>query len=133
MTEISLNCDVKQPIQLAFYDSDGRPILFNLRVLSLSLFVFHVTCNEISVIYVTTQMCRRTEEEGCTYGRDPNAIDISQVSLTCPSYTETGLPFLYVDSDTPPHLVHFYDTLGIWRRILDLNPRRPHGGIVLCI
>ena len=24
---------------------------------------FYVTCNDISVIYVTAQMCRRTEEE----------------------------------------------------------------------
>ena len=31
----------------------------------------------------------------CTYGRAPNAIDISQGSLTCPSYTDTGPPFLY--------------------------------------
>ena len=29
----------------------------------LSLLVFYVTCNNISVIYVTAQMCRRTEEE----------------------------------------------------------------------
>ena len=54
-----------------------------------------------------------------TYGRAPNAIDISKGSLTCPSYTDTEPPFLYCDSDTPPHLVVFYDTLG--RRILDLN------------
>ena len=26
----------------------------------------------------------------CTYGRAPNAIDISQGSLTCPTYTDTG-------------------------------------------
>ena len=31
--------------------------------LSLSLLVLYVTCNDISVIYVTAQMCRRTEEE----------------------------------------------------------------------
>ena len=31
--------------------------------LSLSLLVFNVTCNDISVIYVTAQMCKRTEEE----------------------------------------------------------------------
>ena len=49
----------------------------------------------------------------CTYGRAPNAIDISHGSLTCPSYTDTGPSFLYGDSDTPPHLVAFYDTLGI--------------------
>ena len=34
--------------------------------------------------------CRRS----CTCGRAPNAIDISQDSLTCPSYTDTGPPFL---------------------------------------
>ena len=30
---------------------------------SFSLLVFYVTWNDISVIYVTAQMCRRTEEE----------------------------------------------------------------------
>ena len=30
----------------------------------------------------------------CTYGRVPNAKDISQGSLTCPSYTDTGPPFI---------------------------------------
>ena len=29
----------------------------------LSVLEFYVSCNDISVIYVTTQMCRRTEEE----------------------------------------------------------------------
>ena len=29
----------------------------------------------------------------CTYCRAPNAINISQGSLTCPSYTDTGPPF----------------------------------------
>ena len=33
------------------------------RVLSLSLMVFYVTCNDISVIYVTAQMGRQTEED----------------------------------------------------------------------
>ena len=45
--------------------------------------------------------------KSCTYGRATNAIDISQGSLTCPSYTDTGPPFLYDDYDTPPHLVAF--------------------------
>ena len=70
--------------------------------------MFYVTCNDISAIYVTAQMCRRS-------GQAPNAIDISQGSITCPSYTNKGPPFLYGDSDTPPHLVAFYDTLGIRR------------------
>ena len=73
---------------------------------------------------------------GCTYGRASDAIDISYGPLTCPSYTDTGPPFLYGDSDTPPHLVAFYDTLGIRRTYSRLNPppppRRPHGGVVSC-
>ena len=39
--------------------------------LSVCVLEFNVTCNEISVIYVTAQMCRRTEEEvvpTCTVG-----------------------------------------------------------------
>ena len=58
----------------------------------------------------------------CTYSRAPNAIDIWQGSLTCPSYTDTGPPFLYGDSDTPPHLVALYDTLGIRRMYSRLKP-----------
>ena len=58
----------------------------------------------------------------CIYGRAPNAIDISYGSLTCMSYTDTGPPFLYGDSDTTPHLVAFYDTLGIRRTYSRLKP-----------
>ena len=29
----------------------------------ICVLAFYVTCNDISVIYVTAQMCRRTEEE----------------------------------------------------------------------
>ena len=57
-----------------------------------------------------------------TYGRAPNAIENSQGSLTFPSYTDTGPPFLYGDSDTPPHLVAFYNTLGIRRKYSRLKP-----------
>ena len=59
------------------------------------------------------QMCKRTEEVIPTVGH--NATDISHVTLTCPSYTDTEPPFLYGDFDTPPSLVAFYDTLGIQR------------------
>ena len=55
----------------------------------------------------------------CTYGR---AIDISQGTLTCPSYTDAEQPFLFGDSDTPPHLIAFYDTLGIRRTYSRLKP-----------
>ena len=56
------------------------------------------------------------------YGRAPNAIDISQGSLTCLFYTDTGPPFLYGDSDTPPHFVAFYDTLEIRRTYSRFKP-----------
>ena len=82
-----------------------------------------------------SQICDGTDVQAAwrrsfTYGLAPNAIDISQGSLTCPSYTDTGPPFLYGDSDTPPHLIAFYDTLWIRRMYSRLNPspRRPHGG-----
>ena len=55
----------------------------------------------------------------CTHGRAPNAIDISQGSLTCPSYTDKGPPFVYDDSDTPPHLVPFTTRWGYGGRILE--------------
>ena len=60
--------------------------------------------------------------KSCTYGRAPNAIDISQGSLRCPSYTDTGQPFLYGDSDKPPQIVAFYNTLGIRRTYSRLKP-----------
>ena len=44
-----------------------------------------------------------------------------------------GTTLLYGDSDTPPHLVAFYDTLGIRRTYLDLNPGVLTGGIPLYV
>ena len=66
-----------------------------------------------------SHICKGTDVQAdwrrsCTYDRAPNAIDISQGSLMCPSYTDTGPPFIYGDSDTPPHLVAFYDTIDRW-------------------
>ena len=57
---------------------------------ALSILVFYVICNNISVIYVTSQMCRRTEKEVVPTVGLPPAIDISQGSLTCPSYNRHG-------------------------------------------
>ena len=91
--------------------------------------MFYVTCNDISVIHVTAQIYLQADwRRSCTYGRAPNAIDILQGSLTCPSYTDTTPPFYTRVSDAPPHLVAFYDTLGIRRTYSRLKPRRPHGG-----
>ena len=54
-----------------------------------------------------------------------NAIDISQGSLTCPSCTDTGPTFLYGDSDTPPHLIAFYEHTGDTE---DVKPPAPFMG-----
>ena len=67
--------------------------------------MFYVTCNNISVIYVTEQMCRQTEEVVPMVGLP---IDILQGSLMCLSYTDTGPPFLYGNSDTLAHLRRTY-------------------------
>ena len=66
-----------------------------------------------------------------TYGQALNAIDILQGSLTCPSYTDTGPTFSYGDFDTPPLKSPFTTRWGYGGSILYLNPRRPHGGILL--
>ena len=54
-----------------------------------------------ATIFQSYSVCDGTDvqadwKRSCTYGRAPNAIDISQGSLTCPSYTDTGPPFFTV-------------------------------------
>ena len=79
----------------------------------LLLFVFNVTINNISVIHVTAHSCA---------GGLKNKLDLRSGSqrhrhfvgfFNMPvSSTDMGPPFLYGDSDTPPHLVAFYDHAG---------------------
>ena len=57
----------------------------------------------------------------CTYGWAPNAIDILQGSLTCPSYTETGHPFYTVIPRNRPISSSFTTRWGYGGRILDLK------------
>ena len=47
-----------------------------------------------------------------------------------PTTRDTGPPFLYCDSDPPPHLVAFYDTLGIRRTYSRLKPPASSRGSV---
>ena len=63
------------------------------------------------------------------YLRSGSPMGVSRGSLTCPSYTDMGPPFLYGDSDTSPHLVAFYDTLGIRRTYSRLKPPASSRGI----
>ena len=53
-----------------FGPEKGRLVYSRLSV-CVCVLEFNVTCNEISVIFVTAQMCKRTEEEvvpTCTVG-----------------------------------------------------------------
>ena len=72
-------------------------------------------------------MCRRTEEGiGPTVGLPRHRHFVGFFNV--PS-TDTGPTFLYGDSDTPPHLVAFYDHAGDTEvHILDLTPRALTGG-----
>ena len=103
-------CDVKQPISLTWTHS--KLVRFTpswVWVTEFSVLVFYVTCNDISVIYVTAQMCRRTEEEVVPkFGS--NAMD------------KTFFIRLLV-SEKLILLVAFYDTLGIRRTYSRLSPR----------
>ena len=77
-------------------------------------------------------MCRRTEEEEVpTVGLPRHRHFVGFFNVPVPS-TDTGPSFLYGDSDTPPHLVAFYDHPGDTEEsgghILDLTPRTLTGG-----
>ena len=50
------------------HSSNGYSFAIGRFVISLSLLVFSVACNEISVIFVTAQMYRQTEEVVPTVG-----------------------------------------------------------------
>ena len=66
-------------------------------------------------------MCRRTEEEVWPTVGLPTPF--RRVLYRARPSTDTGPTFLYGDSDTPPHLVAFYDHAGDTEvHILDLTP-----------
>ena len=57
-------------------------------------------------------MWRRTEEEVEPTVGLPTPQTFRSVLYRARPSTDTGPPFLYGDSDTPPHLVAFYDHAG---------------------
>ena len=73
-------------------------------------------------------MCRRTEEEvGPTVGlpRHRHFVGFFNVPVLAPTRDQ---PFYTGDSDTPPHLVAFYDNAGDTEvHILDLTPGPSRG------
>ena len=70
--------------------------------------LLNVTCNDISVIYVTANTCtgglknklNRSTGGNWTYGRASDAIDISNGSLTCLSEHGLGPPFVWLFRET---------------------------------
>ena len=60
--------DIHGTLETTFESMDAFKSVTARYSLSLSLLVFYITCNDISVIYVTAQMCRRIEEEVPTVG-----------------------------------------------------------------
>ena len=92
--------------------------------------LFNVTINDISVIYVTAHRCagglKKKYDLRSGSQRHRHFVGFFNVPVLAPTRDQ---PFLYGDSDTPPHLVAFYDHAGDTEvHILDLTPPGPHGG-----
>ena len=76
--------------------------------------MFNVTSNDISVIDVTVHICEGGLKFDLRLGSKRNRHFVGFFKRARPN-TDTGPLFSYGDSDTPPHLVAFHDTLGIWK------------------
>ena len=90
--------------------------------------LFNVTCNEISVIYVTAHRCAcgLKKKLNLRFGsqRHKHFAGFFNVPVQAPT---RGHPF-YGYYEKPPHLIAFYDTLGIRRTNSHLKPPRPPRG-----
>ena len=77
--------------------------------------LFNVTINDISVIYVTAHRCagglKKNLDLRSGSQRHRHFVGFFNFPVLAP---DTGPTFLYIygDSDTPPHLVAFYDHAG---------------------
>ena len=81
------------------------------RSVCVCVFVFYVTCNDISVIYVTVEMCRRLKRKlYLLSGSQRHRHFVGFFNM--PVLHRHWPPFLCGYSEKPPHLVDFYDTLG---------------------
>ena len=76
--------------------------------------LFNVTINNISVIYVTAHRCagglKKKLDLRSGSQRHRHFVGFFNVPVLAP--TREGPPFLYGDSDTLPHLVAFYNHAG---------------------
>ena len=77
--------------------------------------LFNVTINDISVIYVTAHRCagglKKKFDLRSDSQRHRHFVGFFNVSVLAPTRV-TGPPFLNGDSETPPNLVAFYDHAG---------------------
>ena len=82
--------------------------------------LLNVTCNDISVIYVTAHRCASglKKKLNLRSGSQCHRHFVGFFSVRAPA---RGHPF-YSYSEKPPYLVAFYDTLGIRRTYSHLKP-----------
>ena len=88
------------------------------------IWLFNVTFNDISLIYVTAHRCaggmKRKLGLRSRSQRHRHFVGFFNVPVQAPT---RGHPFYMVIPRNRPHLVAFYDTLGIRRTLSRLNPR----------
>ena len=99
-------------------DDQGQNLKMSIGKYLLNLLVFYVTCNDISVIYVTAQM---------SVGL-PTPYTFRRVLLRARPTLTRDQPLYTVIPTHHPIKSPFTTRWGYGGRILDLNPRRPHGG-----
>ena len=111
----------------------GRPEKYTPFQPHIYIYLYNGSYPPPPVLFLMSYICDGTDvqadwSKSCTYGRAPNAIDISEGSLMCPSKHRHGTTlFIYGYSENPPHLVA---TARWWYggRILILNtPASPRG------
>ena len=94
--------------------------------------LFNVTINDISVIYVTAHRCagvlKKKLDLRSSSQRHRHFIGFFNVLVQ--AQTQGHSFFFYGYSEKLPHLVTFYDTLGIQRTHPRLNPRVPTGTMI---
>ena len=92
--------------------------------------LFNITINDISVIYVTAHLLDvQVDWRSLTYGRAPNAIYISWGSLTCPTKHRHEAN-LFIPRDRPiksPFTLRW----GYRENILELTPGSPRGDLMM--
>ena len=74
--------------------------------------MFNVTINDISVVYVTAHRCAGGLKKKLNLRSGSQRHRHFVGLFNVPVKHRHGTTFLYGDSDTPPHLVAFYDHAG---------------------